>query len=89
MRLPDAFARLAATYESADVESLRASEKRIGYKAPIALRVASDLIDRGDGTPIEQGIAMELSHLDEIFSTADAYEGSVVARQAAAGVHGQ
>ena len=24
---------------------------------------------------IEQGIAMELSHLDEIFSTSDAYEG--------------
>jgi hypothetical protein len=39
------------------------------------LRIASDLIDRGEGKAIEQGIAMELSHLDEIFATADAYEG--------------
>jgi enoyl-CoA hydratase / 3-hydroxyacyl-CoA dehydrogenase len=73
--VPEAFRDVAARFESADVESLRASDKRIGYKAPIALRLASDLIDRGEGTAIEQGIAMELSHLDEIFSTADAYEG--------------
>jgi hypothetical protein len=33
------------------------------------------LIDRGAGKPIEQGVAMELSHLEEVFSTADAYEG--------------
>jgi len=73
--VPDAFRDIAARYESTDVESLRASEKRIGFKAPIALRIASQLIDQGAGKSIEQGMAMELSHLEEIFSTADAYEG--------------
>jgi enoyl-CoA hydratase/carnithine racemase len=73
--VPEAFRATASKYESADVESLRASEKRVGFKAPIAVRIASALIDEGDGTAIEQGIALELSHLEEIFSTADAYEG--------------
>jgi len=73
--VPDAFREIAARFESPDIESLRASEKRLGYKAPLALRFASDLIDRGEGTPIDEGIAMELSHLEAIFSTADAYEG--------------
>jgi enoyl-CoA hydratase/3-hydroxyacyl-CoA dehydrogenase len=73
--VPNAFRDIAARYESQDVESLRSSEKRVGFKAPIALRIASDLIDRGAGKPIEQGVAMELSRLEEIFSTADAYEG--------------
>ncbi|HJZ70717.1 MAG TPA: 3-hydroxyacyl-CoA dehydrogenase NAD-binding domain-containing protein [Vicinamibacterales bacterium] len=73
--VPDSFREIAVRYESADVESLRASEKRLGSKAPIALRIASDLIDRAEGTPIDKGIAMELSHLEEIFATADAYEG--------------
>jgi enoyl-CoA hydratase/3-hydroxyacyl-CoA dehydrogenase len=73
--VPDAFRDIAARYESSDVESLRASEKRVGFKAPIALRIASDLIDQGSGKPIEQGVALELSRLEEVFSTADAYEG--------------
>jgi len=73
--VPDAYRATAARYESTGVDSLRASEKRLGYKAPIALRLASELIDGGEGRPIEQGIAMEMSHLSEIFSTADAYEG--------------
>jgi enoyl-CoA hydratase/3-hydroxyacyl-CoA dehydrogenase len=73
--VPDAFRAMGSRYESTDVDTLRASEKRLGYKAPVALRLASELIDRGEGQPIEQGIAMELSHLEEIFSTNDAYEG--------------
>jgi enoyl-CoA hydratase/carnithine racemase len=73
--VPDAFRDVAARFESASVESLRATDKRIGYKAPVALSLASELIDGGEGRPIEQGIAMEMSHLDAIFSTADAYEG--------------
>jgi len=73
--VPDAYRATAARYESTGIETLRASEKRLGYKAPIALRLASELIDGGEGRPIEQGIAMELTHLNEIFSTADAYEG--------------
>ena len=73
--VPDAFRDIAARYESSDIDSLRASEKRVGFKAPIALRIAADLIDQGSGKPIEQGVALELSRLEEVFSTADAYEG--------------
>ena len=72
--VPAAFRDTASRYE-ADVALLRTSEKRIGYKAPLALHAAADLIDRGEGQAIEQGIALELSRLEEIFSTADAYEG--------------
>ena len=49
--------------------------KRIGTKAPIALRIAADLIDRGAPLPIDEGLRLEFSHLREIFATKDAYEG--------------
>jgi enoyl-CoA hydratase / 3-hydroxyacyl-CoA dehydrogenase len=49
--------------------------KRIGSKAPVALRVAADLIDRALDVSIDDGLALELSHLHEIFATKDAYEG--------------
>ncbi len=49
--------------------------KRITTKAPVALRLAAELVDRSAGVPIEEGLALELSHLDEIFATKDAYEG--------------
>ena len=58
----------------ADVRLAKAV-KRIGTKAPIALRLAADLIDRGASLPIDEGLRLELSHLREIFSTKDAYEG--------------
>jgi enoyl-CoA hydratase/3-hydroxyacyl-CoA dehydrogenase len=49
--------------------------KRIGSKAPVALRLAADLIDRALAVSIDEGLALELSHLNEIFATRDAYEG--------------
>jgi enoyl-CoA hydratase/3-hydroxyacyl-CoA dehydrogenase len=49
--------------------------RRLDAKAPIALRIASELIDRGERLPIEQAVALELERLEEIFSSADAYEG--------------
>jgi enoyl-CoA hydratase / 3-hydroxyacyl-CoA dehydrogenase len=49
--------------------------KRIESKAPVALRLAAELIDRSGELPIDEGLALELSHLHEIFSTKDAYEG--------------
>ena len=49
--------------------------KRIGSKAPVALRLAAELIDRAPEVPIDEGLALELSHLHEIFATKDAYEG--------------
>jgi enoyl-CoA hydratase/3-hydroxyacyl-CoA dehydrogenase len=49
--------------------------KRVGFKAPIALRIAGKLIESGAKVPLEEGLSMELSHLVEIFATKDAYEG--------------
>jgi len=54
---------------------LAKSVKRVGTKAPVALRLSAELIDRAMEVSIEQGLALELSHLREIFATKDAYEG--------------
>ena len=43
--------------------------KTIGYKAPVAIRLADKLIDDG------KGCASELTYLNEIFSTSDALLG--------------
>jgi enoyl-CoA hydratase/carnithine racemase len=48
---------------------------RVAAKAPRALRLAANLIDRALGLPIDDGLALEFSHLHEIFATRDAYEG--------------
>ena len=55
--------------------TLAKSVKRIGTKAPVALRLSAELIDRAAEVPIEEGLALELSHLREIFATKDAHEG--------------
>jgi len=56
-------------------EGLAKAMKRVGFKAPIALRLAGKLIESGSKVSVDEGLAMELSHLEEIFSTKDAYEG--------------
>ncbi len=56
-------------------EALAKAMKRVGFKAPIALRLAGKLIESGAAVSLEEGLAMELTHLTEIFSTKDAYEG--------------
>jgi enoyl-CoA hydratase / 3-hydroxyacyl-CoA dehydrogenase len=49
--------------------------ERMMRKAPIAMRIAADLIERSASVAIDEGLRLELSHLREIFSTKDAYEG--------------
>ena len=49
--------------------------KNLKYTAPIALRMASDLIDLTKTTDLEEGLGSELSKLTDIFSTKDALEG--------------
>ena len=49
--------------------------KQISRTAPIALRMASNLIDVAASTNLEDGLAAELQNLEDIFSTKDAYEG--------------
>jgi enoyl-CoA hydratase/3-hydroxyacyl-CoA dehydrogenase len=56
-------------------EALAKAMKRVGFKAPIALRIAGKLIESGAKVPLEEGLSMELAHLVEIFATKDAYEG--------------
>jgi enoyl-CoA hydratase/3-hydroxyacyl-CoA dehydrogenase len=56
-------------------EALGKAMKRVSFKAPIALRLAGKLIESGAALPLEEGLALELAHLEEIFSTKDAYEG--------------
>ena len=49
--------------------------KQISRNAPIALRMASELIDVAASTNLEDGLAAELQNLEDIFATKDAYEG--------------
>jgi enoyl-CoA hydratase/3-hydroxyacyl-CoA dehydrogenase len=56
-------------------EVLAKAMKRVSFKAPIALRLAGKLIESGAPLALEDGLAMELGHLKEIFGTKDAYEG--------------
>jgi len=57
--------------------------KTISYKAPIAIKLANQIIDEGSRLDLKEGLELELSHLAEIFSTEDALEGlnSVIKRQ--------
>ena len=56
--------------------------KIIGYKAPLALKIADEIIDAQVGKPIAEAVEIELGRLHEIFSTADAFEGlSTVGRK--------
>jgi enoyl-CoA hydratase/3-hydroxyacyl-CoA dehydrogenase len=60
--------------EPADAR-VAAAVRRMRSRAPIALRLAAELIEQGEGLPLDDALALELRHLEEIFSTADAYEG--------------
>jgi len=49
--------------------------KIIGFKAPVALNLSNKIIDQQEGKSMEEAVELELGHLHEIFSTADALEG--------------
>lgn len=53
----------------------RRALRYLSYKAPIAVSIASHLIDDGFAMPIDEGLKLELGQLSEIFHTSDAYEG--------------
>jgi len=86
--LSPALADLARFFTTHDVERIRlgqadtrgderlaAAMSRVGPRAPLALRLAERLIDGGAGLSLEAGLQLELEHLVEIFSTADALAG--------------
>jgi len=49
--------------------------KALARKAPLALKLANQIIDKGFELPLSDGLKQELAHLNEIFSTADALTG--------------
>ncbi|MGD2270654.1 MAG: 3-hydroxyacyl-CoA dehydrogenase NAD-binding domain-containing protein [Desulfobacterales bacterium] len=49
--------------------------KSVGFKAPLALKLVNKIIDQQIGKSMGQAVEIELSYLDEIFSTDDALEG--------------
>ena len=49
--------------------------KIIAGKAPIALRLANEIIDSGYEMPLSEGVKQELVHLNDVFATADALTG--------------
>ena len=63
--------------EGFDAEDRNVSRqlKALVRAAPIALRIASELIDTAPDTDLSDGLQGELDRLPEIFSTADALEG--------------
>ena len=63
--------------EGYDVEEKTISRqlKNLKYTAPIALSMASELIDITSNTSLSEGLDSELSRLTDIFSTKDALEG--------------
>jgi enoyl-CoA hydratase/3-hydroxyacyl-CoA dehydrogenase len=86
--VPEEYRAIADFFDRHDIEALRSGAadaqgdlrlvktlKRVGSKAPIALRLAAELIDRGAELPLDEGLRLELAHVQEVFSTKDAYEG--------------
>ena len=67
-------AMLAGSFESTDPLALKTA-KKIGFKAPVALRIAHQLMNEALSTPIQVGAEMELASLPEIFATRDARTG--------------
>lgn len=93
---PEKYKPFAALFDAGHVAELLAGKapaganaelagkvlKTLGYKAPLALRIAADIIDRQAGLAMREAIEVELGRLQEIFSTADALEGlSTVGRR--------
>ncbi len=59
----------------ADAEPAGKIAKTLGYKAPLALRIADEIIDQQAALPMPEAVEIELGRLKDIFSTADALEG--------------
>jgi enoyl-CoA hydratase/3-hydroxyacyl-CoA dehydrogenase len=87
--IPEVFKPLARVCSSENVARLLAGKqpegipddlaaktaKIIGYKAPLALKLADEIIDQQISKSIGEAVEIELGRTKEIFSTADALEG--------------
>jgi enoyl-CoA hydratase/3-hydroxyacyl-CoA dehydrogenase len=94
--LPEKFKPLAQLFSSGNTASLLSGKapagvnaepvakvlKTLGFKAPVALRIANEIIDRQAKLAMRAAVEVELERLSEIFATADAMEGlSTVGRR--------
>ncbi|UCE36132.1 MAG: enoyl-CoA hydratase/isomerase family protein [Thermoplasmata archaeon] len=86
VELPDYFEKIKNYFSDANIQWMLSGEgelnelgkkisKTISYKAPIAIKLANQIIDEGSHLNLNEGLELELSHLLEIFSTEDALEG--------------
>jgi enoyl-CoA hydratase/3-hydroxyacyl-CoA dehydrogenase len=87
--IPEAFKALARVCSSENVARLLAGKqpegipddlaaktaKIVGYKAPLALKLADEIINQQVGKSISEAVEIELGRAKDIFSTADALEG--------------
>jgi enoyl-CoA hydratase/3-hydroxyacyl-CoA dehydrogenase len=87
--IPDKFKPFAQLFEKARIPALLAGKapdgvsaelagklvKALGYKAPLALRIADEIVDRQADLPVRAAVEIELGRLKDIFATADALEG--------------
>jgi enoyl-CoA hydratase/3-hydroxyacyl-CoA dehydrogenase len=89
LELPEKFKSLAQVCSSENVTRLLAGQlpegvseeiaakttKIIGYKAPIALKLANEIINQQAGKSMAEAVEIELGRLTDSFCTADALEG--------------
>ena len=61
--------------EGVSEEIAAKTAKIIGFKAPVALKLANEIIDQQVGKSMQEAVEIELGRLNDIFSTADALEG--------------
>jgi len=87
--IPAPYSAFAALCDAGNVEKLLGGEapagsdealaaktaKIVGSKAPLALKMANEIIDAQSDQSITDGVETELGRLSDIFSTADALEG--------------
>ena len=86
---PEKFKQFAQAFTKDNIEKLLSGQlpagvpedfaakiaKNVGYKAPLALKLASEIVDQQMGKTMAEAVEIELGRLSEIFSTADALEG--------------
>jgi enoyl-CoA hydratase/3-hydroxyacyl-CoA dehydrogenase len=66
---------LSGDYASSPDPFEAKTAKIIASKAPLALKMANRIMDEGYDLPLAEATGLELNHLSEIFSTADALTG--------------
>ncbi len=81
-QIPEDQKKLAALCAKDNVEKFISGDidddklkKIISSKAPLALKIANEIIDEQAGKPIKEAVEIELGRLAEIFATEDALEG--------------